>query len=88
MSLGLPDDRPPDTGPIVTTGQWPVGRRSMSAVRALLAAADVSWRLDPVMTRIHEGEDSQAWITENRVHLGFFDGLLGRIALSDLDTAP
>ncbi|HET9143100.1 hypothetical protein [Actinophytocola sp.] len=88
VSLGLPDHGPPGTGPIDTTGLWPPDRRAMATVRSRLAAAGVSWRLDPIMTKLYDGDDSQAWVTENGVHLSFFEGLLGRIVLSDLVTTP
>jgi hypothetical protein len=85
VSVGLRDDQPLDSGAIRTTGLWPPERRSMTVVRALLVAANVSWRVDEIMSRIYDEEDSQAWITEHHVHLGFFEGVLGRITLSDLD---
>lgn len=87
LSIGLPEDVPLDSGPIGTTGLWPADRRSMATVTALLNAGDVGWRVEPVMSSIHDAADSQAWITDNRVHLGFFEGRLDRVALTDLETA-
>ena len=80
VAVTLDADQPADVGPIPVSGLWPPEARTLESVGALLTGAGVTWRLDPVMSSIDEDESSQVWITDRHVHLGFYCGVLQRIA--------
>ena len=69
---------PVNGGPIAVTGFWPEHRRTMGFVRELLESRRVSWAVDPRMSGLNPEEDSQTWVTEEHVHLAFFNGTLQR----------
>ncbi|MCW2914734.1 MAG: hypothetical protein JWN52_2802 [Actinomycetia bacterium] len=81
-AFSLERGAPVDGGSIQVQGFWPESKRTREAVGELLAANDVSWELDVLMSSISTEESSQVWITERDVHLAFFEGILQRAVAS------
>jgi hypothetical protein len=75
-ACNLVEGRPIDGGRLPVQGFWPESRRTRAAVADLLAHNGVTWELDVRASSMTPEESSQVWVTENHVHLAFFQGTL------------
>ncbi|WP_154663761.1 hypothetical protein [Saccharomonospora iraqiensis] len=79
ISVNLPDREVPRAANVELTGLWPPSARTLETVGKLLRKHGISWQVDPVMSATNPEENSQTWVTDRKVHLGFFAGYLHRI---------